>query len=54
MKKEEADKLKTAIDRGYNNRPDYPPFAIVSWDDRKRYREYIFKIIDEFTDQENE
>lgn len=47
MTKEEAQKLKDTIDWGYHNRDDYPPFALTPWDDRNRYREYVFKIIDE-------
>lgn len=48
MKASEAFQIKNAIDSGYRDRNDYPPFAIAPWDDRNRYREYIFKIIDEF------
>lgn len=52
MNKNEAIKLKNEIDEGYHEREDYPPYALMPWDDRNRYREYIFKIIDEFTDRE--
>lgn len=48
MTKEEALKLQRTIDDGYHNRDDYPPFALMSWDDRNRYRKYVFKIIEEF------
>jgi len=47
MTKSEAQKLKDMIDRGYHDRQDYPPFALTAWDDRNRYREYVFRIIDE-------
>lgn len=50
MTKEEAEDLKRKIDRGYHDRDDYPPYAIESWTDRNRYREYVFKIIDEFVE----
>ena len=42
------EKIKQAIDNGYHDRDDYPPFAIVSWDDRSRYKNYVYKIMDEF------
>ena len=52
MKSKEREELieniKRDIDNGYHNRNDYPPYALVSWDDRTRYREYIFKIMDEY------
>lgn len=44
-----SQKLKDVIDRGYHHRKDYPSFALTPWDDRNRYRDYIFKIIDEYT-----
>ncbi len=42
------EKIKLEIDGGYGNRDDYPPYALMAWDDRNRYREYTFKIMDEF------
>jgi hypothetical protein len=39
------EKIKQEIDNGYHNRDDYPPYAIMSWDDRSRYRAYVFKTI---------
>lgn len=48
------DKIKKEIDDGYHCREDYPPFALVSWDDRSRYREYVFKIMDEFAQGEHQ
>jgi len=41
-------KIKREIDNGYHNREDYPPYALMSWDDRNRYREYVFRIMNEF------
>ncbi len=41
-------KIKSEIDNGYHDRSDYPPYAIMAWDDRTRYRLYVFKIMDEF------
>ncbi len=29
---------------GYHNRDDYPPYALVSWDERTRWTEYLKKI----------
>ena len=40
--------IKREIDDGYHERIDYPPYAIMSWDDRNLYREYVFKIMDEY------
>lgn len=42
--------LKTA-DTGYHNRDDYPPYAVVSWEDRRRWREYMIKINKELNEQ---
>ena len=42
------EKIKREIDNGYHDRPDYPPYALASWDDRNRYRAYVFKIMEEF------
>ena len=50
MTKEEIEEIKRVIDSGYGNRDDYPPYALMSWDDRNRYRKYIFKILDEFVE----
>ena len=29
---------------GYSHRDDYPPYALASWDDRKRWTDYLTKI----------
>jgi len=42
------EKLKRAIDYGYFDRKDYPPYELMTWDDRNLYRKYVFKIMDEF------
>ncbi len=38
--------LKIAHD-GCHDRDDYPPFALMSWDDRNRWSNYLTKINDE-------
>ena len=48
MTQKEADLLKEKIRAGYHDRKDYPPFALLSWDDRNRYLEYIGRVIDDF------
>ena len=30
--------------QGYSHRDDYPPYALASWDDRKRWTDYLTKI----------
>jgi len=52
MTKNEAQKLKDKIDRGHHERQDYPPFAVTAWEDRNRYREYVFRVIDELVEEE--
>lgn len=42
--------LNTAMD-GYNNRDDYPPFALTSWDDRNKFIEYLKKINKELKEE---
>lgn len=37
------DVLKMAH-RGYHDREDYPPYALMSWDDRNRWSQYLEKI----------
>ena len=58
MKNEERvkliEKIKREIDDGYHYRNDYPPYALASWDDRNRYRQYVFKIMDEFAQGEHQ
>lgn len=48
------EKIKRKIDNGYHDREDYPPFALAAWDDRNRYRKYVFKIMDEFAQGEHQ
>lgn len=47
-------KIKLEIDGGYHKREDYPPYALMAWDDRTRYRQYIFKILDEYAQGEHQ
>ena len=54
MTEKEAQELKDTIDRGYHNRTDYPLLAIDPITNRNRYRDYIFKIIDEFVKKSTE
>ena len=35
--------IKIAHD-GYWERNDFPPYALASWDDRKRWTDYLMKI----------
>jgi len=53
MTKEESEKLKDEIDTGYHNpgKNKYPPYALTAWDDRNRFREYVFRVIESFTDK---
>lgn len=39
--------IKNKVDNGYLTRDDYPPFAIDMGEDRRRYKNYIFNILDE-------
>ena len=32
---------------GFHDRGDYPPFALMSWDDRNKWNKYLEKINDE-------
>ena len=41
------EEIKNKIKNAYFDRKDYPPYAIMSWDDRVRYHAFILKIIDE-------
>ena len=38
-----AEVIKVAHE-GYSRRNDYPPYALASWDDRKRWTDYLTKI----------
>ena len=52
MTQDDAKKLKDAIENGYYQRDDHPPFALMAWDDRTRYKEYVFRVIDSLTEGE--
>lgn len=56
MKRAEAEELKRKIDDGFYHQNDsgYPPYALTAWDDRKRFREYVFRVIDEQVEEANE
>jgi len=41
---------KTAND-GYHDRKDYPPYALMSWDDRNRWIAYLEKINSELDEK---
>ena len=45
--------LKSTIDNAYHIRKDYPPLALMAWDDRNRYRKYIFEIMDEILSKQS-
>ncbi len=39
---------------GYHDRDDYPPFALMSWDDRAKWTAYLRKINEEIDKAEEE
>ena len=43
--RDQADAIIHKLDGGYHDRGDYPPYAVMSWDDRKRYREYLINVL---------
>lgn len=36
-----------ALDSGYNDRDDYPPFALDLLTDRNRYRDYLIRVLND-------
>lgn len=48
------EEIKEEIETAYHCRQDYPPYALNAWDDRNRYHDYIFKILDEFIEAEGD
>ena len=44
--------LKVAHE-GYHNRDDYPPYALVPWDDRLRWTTYLEKINEELDEADS-
>ena len=56
MTRDEADRLIREISGRYSSRPislergHYPPFALVAWEDRSRFLQYIEAVIDDFVD----
>lgn len=51
MRREQADNLIRRILHGSSNvgrdKGQWPPYAVVSWDDRARFQQYIFDCIEE-------
>ena len=50
--KEALERLRRKIEGAYHERltegpKDYPPYAIMSWDDRAIYHRFILKLLDE-------
>lgn len=43
--RDQADAIIHKLDGGYHDREDYPPYALVSWDDRNRYRKYLINVL---------
>lgn len=41
------------LDDGYydQEKDDYPPFALTPWDDRERYRDYIYRVLRRLVDE---
>jgi len=39
--------IRQKIVNAYNERDDYPPFALTVFEDRPRYHRYILKLLDE-------
>lgn len=46
---EQAAYIERAISGGYHARDDYPPFALVSFEDRPRYHQYITRVLADMT-----
>ena len=44
--------MKKAHD-GYHDRDDYPPLALMPWDDRPRWTKYLEKIYEELKKEKN-
>lgn len=42
---DQANAILNAIDGGYHNRNDYPPFALDSMTDRARFSQYVSTVI---------
>lgn len=49
LTEEQARYIERAISGGYHERNDYPPFAIVSFEDRPRYHQYIQRVLRDLT-----
>jgi hypothetical protein len=45
LTKEQAIYISRAISDGYHRRDDYPPFELVSFEDRPVFQQYIDRVI---------
>jgi hypothetical protein len=45
LTKEQVFYIERAISDGYHRRHDYPPFALVSFEDRPRFQQYIGRVL---------
>lgn len=48
-----AKEILHRIETAYHQRKDYPPFALVSFEDRPRYHLFVVKIIKEYLEEES-
>lgn len=42
---DQANRIISAISRGYTERDDYPPFALSSIEDRSRFFQYVDRVV---------
>jgi hypothetical protein len=49
LTREQAAYIERAISGGYMARNDYPPFALVSFEDRPRYHQYVQRVLADLT-----
>lgn len=49
---EMLENVRRTIENAYHERVDYPPFRLISFDDRAVYHQYIIKLIYELIDFE--
>jgi len=43
--------IRRKIENAYSDRNDYPPFALMAWDDRSRYHQFILKLLEEWANE---
>jgi len=46
---EQARYIERAISGGYHERNDYPPFKVVSFEDRPAYHAYVVRVLKDLT-----